>query len=214
MDATFWNERWAEGRIGFHEGRPNDYLVRHVDRLGAARRVLVPLCGKAHDLAFLASRGHTVVGVELVEDAVRAFFAEHDVTPTVERCGALTAYRAGAITIFAGDWFATGAELLGPVDAFYDRAALIALPPAMRPRYAAHLRAVAPAATGLLITLEYPADAIDGPPFSVLADEVHALHGDGRVAELEHGPARGGRLPPGVGRERCFVIAPAATTPA
>ena len=48
MDIDFWARRWKEGRIGFHEGRTNTFLARHVDLLGAApRRVLVPLCGKA-----------------------------------------------------------------------------------------------------------------------------------------------------------------------
>jgi thiopurine S-methyltransferase len=140
MEPGFWIERWAEGRIGFHEGRPNQYLERHAARLDGARRVLVPLCGKAVDLAYLASRGHEVVGVELVEDAVRAFFAEQDVTPAVQRRGGFVEYAAGGIAIFAGDVFATTRELLGPIDGFYDRAALIALPPALRARYVPHLR--------------------------------------------------------------------------
>ena len=46
--------------------------------LAAGSTVLVPLCGKAHDLAFLAERGHRVVGVELSEIAVRAVFSEHE----------------------------------------------------------------------------------------------------------------------------------------
>ena len=77
-----WLKRWREGRTGFHEGRPNDLLVHHAARLAGCRRVLVPLCGKSEDLAFLAARGHDVVGVELAEQAVQAFFAEHDLAPS------------------------------------------------------------------------------------------------------------------------------------
>ena len=51
IDVDFWIARWAEGRIGFHEGRPNTFLTHHVARLGSHRRVLVPLCGKSEDLA-------------------------------------------------------------------------------------------------------------------------------------------------------------------
>ena len=74
MDANFWKARWEAGQIGFHEGRPNRYLERYVGRLGTRRRVLAPLAGKAHDLAFLAELGHEVIGVELSEFAARAFF--------------------------------------------------------------------------------------------------------------------------------------------
>jgi hypothetical protein len=84
------------GQIGFHEGAPNAFLQEHVAKLGASRQVLVPLCGKSEDLAFLAARGHAVVGVELVEDAVRAFFSEHGLTPAVTARGGFTAYSHGA----------------------------------------------------------------------------------------------------------------------
>ena len=107
MNPDFWESRWREGQIGFHEGAPNVFLNEHVAKLGASRRVLVPLCGKSEDLAFLAARGHAVVGVELVDDAVRAFFAEHGLTPTVTPRGVLTEYSHGPITLFSGDFFAT-----------------------------------------------------------------------------------------------------------
>src|SRR5437660_6997543 len=62
-----WIARWHDGRIGFHEGRPNAFLERHIAELAACRRVFVPLCGRAEDVAFLAAHGHEVVGVELAE---------------------------------------------------------------------------------------------------------------------------------------------------
>jgi thiopurine S-methyltransferase len=208
MDASFWIDRWAEGRIAFHEGRPNTFLTRHAARFAGARRVLVPLCGKTEDLAYLAHLGHHVIGVELVEDAVRAFFAEHDATPEVRRHGAVTEYTAASITIVAGDVFAVTPDLLGPIDAFYDRAAVIALPPPLRARYVAHLRTLLPAAApGLVITLEYPQDAMDGPPFAVLEPELRALYQGARVELLEDAPAGGPRLAqlPGA-LERCFLV--------
>ncbi len=207
MEPGFWIERWAEGRIGFHEGRPNQYLERHAARLAGARRVLVPLCGKAVDLAYLASRGHEVVGVELVEDAVRAFFAEQAVTPAVQRRGAFVEYAADGITILAGDMFATTRELIGPIDGFYDRAALIALPPALRARYVPHVRGLVRAAPGLVITLEYEQALMDGPPFAVFEDELRVLYAGDPVELIEDGAANVPRLPPGTpARERCFAI--------
>src|SRR5690606_18113243 len=83
MDAAFWEQRWQEGRIGFHQDRPTPLLERHWDAIGAppGSRVLVPLCGKSLDLAWLASRGHAVLGVERSSLAVQQFFAEQGLSP-------------------------------------------------------------------------------------------------------------------------------------
>jgi thiopurine S-methyltransferase len=62
--------------------------------------------------------------------------------------------------------------------AVYDRAALIALPRAMRDTYVRDLHARLPAGClELLITLEYPPQEKAGPPFPVDAAEVHRLYG-------------------------------------
>src|SRR5215510_3121795 len=102
-----WLARWRDGRIGFHEGRPNELLERHIGRLAGRRRVLVPLCGKAEVLAFLAAHGHEVIGIELVEQAVREFFADHALTPSIVPRGPLVAYTAPPVTLLSGDFFAT-----------------------------------------------------------------------------------------------------------
>src|SRR5262245_22287608 len=107
MENEFWFARWREGRTAFHEGVANRFLVKFADRLADFRRILVPLCGKAEDLAYFAARGHDVVGVELVEDAIRQFFAEHAITPAIATRGGLPVYTAGTITLVAGDFFAT-----------------------------------------------------------------------------------------------------------
>ena len=62
MEPDFWRARWSEGRTAFHEGKPNEHLVKHRALLGKATRVFVPLCGKAEDLAYLAANGHEVIG--------------------------------------------------------------------------------------------------------------------------------------------------------
>jgi len=173
MDPEFWRERWREGRIGFHEGRPNDLLTDHAEALGPAGRVLVPLCGKTEDMAYLASLGHEVVGIELAEPAVEAFFREHDLSPTSARRGALVERSAGGITLLQGDFFDTRPEDVGAVTALYDRAAIVALPPELRPRYAAHLSTlVGDDKAGLVIAFEYPQEKMEGPPFSVSEAEL------------------------------------------
>jgi thiopurine S-methyltransferase len=206
MEHQFWRDRWAEGKIGFHEGQPNRMLVRYVAHLGGRRRVLVPLCGKAVDLAFLADLGHTVIGVELVEQAAQEFFA--GASPVITRHAQHVEYAAGGVSIFVGDFFAADAALLGPLDALYDRAALIALPPELRPRYAQHVRAlVASGSPALIITLEYPQHQMSGPPFSVEETEVRALHAGSEIEQVDEGPVQNPRMKElGVEAiERCFA---------
>ncbi len=206
MDSNFWHSRWSTGQIGFHEGAPNAHLHKHAAALGEGKRVLVPLCGKTEDLAFLAASGHEVVGVELVESAVRAFFAEHGVTPAVTSQGSFTRYQAERITIFAGDFFATTRELLGPVDALYDRAALIALPQTMRGAYLKHVRALMPAgAPGLIVTVEYPQELMSGPPFSVTEAELRAGSPGVTLERVAEVTAALARLTGATGVEKCFV---------
>jgi thiopurine S-methyltransferase len=230
--ADEWLARWREGRTAFHEGRPNDLLVRHAAHLAGSRRVLVPLCGKSEDLAFLAACGHDVVGVELAEQAVQAFFAEHDLTPSIAPRGPVVAYEvgagmvrpaaptgpatSGAIALLAGDFFAVTPELLGPVDALYDRAALIALPAELRSRYVARLRALLPVeAPALVITLEYDQAAVAGPPYAVLEAELRTLYAGAAVELMEERPgdvAKCAQSGTPV-TERCFALRRSGTRP-
>lgn len=185
MDPDFWHARWQADGIGFHEGQANDLLVRHLPALGLkpGARILVPLCGKAQDLPWLAARGFAVIGVELSMKAVTQLYAEMAATPQIERAGALTRYEARGVTVYAGDIFALDAETLGPVDAVYDRAATVALPAGMRERYAAKLAELAAGAPRLLITFAYDQSLAEGPPFSVDAAEVARLYGAATLLE-------------------------------
>lgn len=207
MERRFWFDRWREGKIGFHDGQPNTYLARHVDWLAGCRRIFVPLCGKAEDLAFLAARGHDVIGVELVEDAVKQFFAEHGATAETEAIDELVVYRAGAITVIAGDIFAVRRVHIGPIDAIFDRAALVALPPDMRDRYVDHVRDLTPDATReLLVSIEYPPEASSGPPFNIEEPEVRRrFAGAASIEVVGAGPDPQGRLD-GKMFERCYAI--------
>lgn len=207
MTENFWAERWREGRIGFHEGQPNSFLERHVGLLGEKRRVLVPLCGKAEDLAFLAARSHEVVGVELVRDAVEAFFKEHGLKPTISKRGAFEHFTTGSLTLLVGDFFALTPQDVGPINALYDRAAIIALPPELRGPYVQKGRALLPRTSpGLIITVEYPQEVQPGPPFSVPKSELLAHYAGCELQSLEE-KSWSSRLAPGInGRERCYRV--------
>ncbi|MBK3506356.1 thiopurine S-methyltransferase [Pseudomonas sp. MF6747] len=180
MEPKFWQERWARNQIGFHLPEVNPYLQRHWPKLALAEgaKVLVPLCGKSLDLMWLASLGYRVLGVELSEQAVEAFFSEQGLLPRISQRGVFKVYRADLIEVWCGDFFALDAEALADCSALYDRAALIALPPLMRAQYAEHLNALLrPGCQGLLITLDYDQTQKAGPPFAVADEEVKLLLG-------------------------------------
>lgn len=180
MEPKFWQERWARNQIGFHLPEVNPYLLRYWPSLTLAQgaKVLVPLCGKSLDLMWLASNGYRVLGVELSEQAVEAFFSEQNLTPRITRQGVFKVYQADLIEVWCGDFFALDAGVLADCTALYDRAALIALPPLMRAQYAEQLNSLLrPGCQGLLITLDYDQTQKAGPPFAVTDDEVKVLLG-------------------------------------
>ncbi|HAM21976.1 MAG TPA: thiopurine S-methyltransferase [Actinobacteria bacterium] len=179
MESGHWLEKWQTNDLGFHETAGNQLLQRQLDKLKlpANARILVPLCGKSEDLAWLASRGYVVIGVELSEIAARDFFAEHGIVPTVTRDGTLVRYSGRGVDILVGDFFDVDRQTVAAVDGVYDRAALVALPPEMRTKYSTHLVDIAERAPQLLITFEYEQDKMAGPPFSIPESEVDRLYG-------------------------------------
>nr|BFD43497.1 thiopurine S-methyltransferase [Pseudomonas sp. FFPRI_1] len=180
MQADFWHKRWERDQIGFHQAEVNPYLQQYWPALGltANSRVLVPLCGKSLDLLWLADQGFRVLGIELAEKAVEDFFLEHGLQPRISQQGVFKVYAHGRIQLWCGDFFALTAEDIADCTALYDRAAMIALPPDMRQRYAAHVNNLLPEGSqGLLIVLDYDQSRLDGPPFAVLDDEVERQFG-------------------------------------
>jgi thiopurine S-methyltransferase len=178
MNPDFWHSRWKESRTGFHRETANPAL-EHWDAPEGAH-VLVPLCGKSVDLHWLAERGHRVTGVELSPLACEQFFAEAGLSPQKDQLGPFVRWSSGPYTLLQGDVFA----LTGTFDAVYDRAALVALPPEMRQRYAEVIRRVVKG-TGLLVTFEYPQQEYGGPPFSVPEEEVMRHFTAERLAERD-----------------------------
>ncbi len=187
MKKDFWLERWERKETGFHQDVVNPHLCRHWQelRLAEGSEVFVPLCGKSRDMLWLREQGHAVLGVELSALAVQAFFSKNGQVPhhipgeRFDRC------ETDAIRILCGDFFDLCKEDLAEVNAVYDRASLVALPPEMRERYARHLLGILPPATRiLLITFDYPQEEMPGPPFAVSTGEVEALYRGGAEIRL------------------------------
>ena len=180
MEASFWHNRWQTNQTGWHERAVNPLLIAHFPSLHVppGKRVFVPLCGKSLDLGWLLSQGYAVAGAELSELAVTQLFADLGMEPRVSQVGPLRLFRGEKIDIFVGDIFDLTREVLGPVDAVYDRAALVALPEALRSRYTAHLKALTGMAPQLVIGYQYDQSVVDGPPFSVSPEELRRHYGE------------------------------------
>ena len=179
MEASFWHQRWAKNETGWHERQVNRLLIAYFNDLmvGKSPRVFLPLCGKTLDIAWLLSNGSRVSAVELSELAIEQLFMDLGLQPDISAVGNVQQWSAKNIDIFVGDLFEVSRTLLGPVDAVYDRAALVALPEQMRPRYTAHLTEITNRAPQLLICYHYDQRAMDGPPFSVSNEEVDRHYG-------------------------------------
>ncbi|NER84055.1 MAG: thiopurine S-methyltransferase [Leptolyngbya sp. SIO1D8] len=174
MDSSFWLQRWETNNIGFHRSEANPILVEYFKALSLEKdsRIFVPLCGKTLDIAWLLSNGYQVAGAELIAMAIEQLFMELKVEPKISDVGEVKHYSATNIDIFVGDIFDVSHKILGPVDAIYDRAALVALPGEMRNRYTAHLIEITDKAPQLLVSYEYDQNLMSGPPFSVSNKEV------------------------------------------
>ncbi len=187
MDAKFWLDRWRRNDIGFHRDSVNPQLERWWPDLGveSTAPVLVPLCGKTRDMAWLAQRQHGVIGVELSALAIDAFYSESSLSPTIDHIAEFTRYQAARHTILQGNLFDLTVPVVGEVGAVFDRGALVALEPGTRAAYVDHLlRVIAEDARLLVLVVEYDQQLVAGPPHCVLPEEMALLYGDRCEIEL------------------------------
>ena len=181
MEADFWHNKWQRNEIGFHNGDIHPLLIRYWPQLQLAEqsRVLVPMAGKSLDLCWLLDQEHPVTAVELSELAVESFFTERGWPAQPQTDGQHRRYQHQNLDFWVGDFFALRDHGEIHVDAVYDRAALIALPPTMRGDYVDTVSSLLkPGGRYLLISLEYEQGQAGGPPFAIDAEEIQQLFGE------------------------------------
>jgi len=179
-DNQHWLDRWKEDRIGFHEGSVNRHLQNWFSRIApeAGSSLFLPLCGKALDILWCAQQGFNVIGIELSQIAIEAFFEENSIAFERIPSNRFEIYQAGNITLLQGDFFDLTDDDLQYCRLVYDRAALIAMEGDSRQRYYDHMLSILPRSCNvLLISLEYDQQEMQGPPFSVPTDEILQRYG-------------------------------------
>ncbi|MFK7930863.1 MAG: thiopurine S-methyltransferase [Myxococcota bacterium] len=203
MDSTFWLSRWSQDQIGFHRADVHPDIVANEARwLGSdAGGVLVPLCGKSVDLAWLSKRIFTI-GVELAPKAVQQFHEEQAIVAAQSPSGAFVEWKSSNLSVLQGSVFELDAEHVGPCNRVWDRAAMVALDPDRRARYVKRLRAVMPTGTQVLLkVMEYDTAVMDGPPHSIDDAEVRAAYAGAHIELL----SEDGTVPP-VFKERGHTL--------
>ncbi|WP_169566565.1 thiopurine S-methyltransferase [Sneathiella limimaris] len=211
MEADFWHDRWEKGQLGFHQPVVNGRLQTHLSQVasGPDQRIFLPLCGKTLDMTWLLSEGFQVCGVELSKLAIQQYFEEQKVEPIVTRAGAFDLYQAPNLDLFVGDFFDLTSETLGPVDAIYDRAALVALPEDMRQKYATKLMEVTGNAPQLLLTFNYDQTLLQGPPFSITSEMIEDYYSkDYEISLLESFTLPNGLRPTVPAVEQAWYLRP------
>tara|TARA_Y100000766_G_C18907830_1_gene606820 strand:+ start:1231 stop:1872 length:642 start_codon:yes stop_codon:yes gene_type:complete len=184
-----WHKRWLNNQTGWHKSTFNELLVNHWPAIDVPPNcnVMVPMCGKSLDMIWLAQQGHSVTGFEMVKKAVTQFFSENQLDYEIEDKNGCSLHVSEPFAIHHGDFFQLKPEHI-QADAWYDRAAIIAIEPSMRQAYVKQIRnQTRPGAIGLLITFAYPQEQMQGPPFSLHDEDVMELFSNGfEVKCLEH----------------------------
>ena len=180
MEPNFWTKRWQEGEIGFHREDAHNYLIQYWQtlKLEPETEVLVPLCGKSTDMVWLAGRATTSLGSSCHRSPWMPSSPSRNLQPTTRVSGPFMIKEAGPYTIWCGDIFTLPPDVTKDISAVYDRAALVAFPPAMQASYAAKLATLTPAGVPtMLVGLAYRQGEISGPPFSTPLPQVAMLFG-------------------------------------
>jgi hypothetical protein len=122
-ESSFWDQRYASGRVPWdHRGVPVR-LAEFLARNPAGGRAFVPGCGAAYEVRALHDAGWSVLGLDF--SAVAIARARAVLGPCADR-------------VHQGDVFAPEPDL-GRFDLVYERTFLCALPPRLHAAYAARM---------------------------------------------------------------------------
>lgn len=176
MSHDIWLRRWEEKNIGWHEEDGNPFLKSNYEllELKEGDTVFIPLCGKSLDIHFFLAKGQKVVGCELSHVAITELFDELGVEPFISTIDEFKVYSSESLTVFEGDILHLSAELVGHIDAIYDRASMVALPYMIRGEYTKLLRDISKNAKQLLVSFDYDQEIHQRTPYSVPLQEIES----------------------------------------
>ncbi|WP_426175758.1 methyltransferase [Massilia sp. TWR1-2-2] len=154
---AFWDERFERGFTPWDRGGVPQALCDFVAGEGRALATLIPGCGAAYELAYLAEHGWDATAIDFSPAAVAT---------------AQAGLGRWADRVVEADFFAY--EPATPLELVYERAFLCALPRAMWPRAAARWAELLAPGTRLAGFFFFD-DAPKGPPFGIERAALDAL---------------------------------------
>jgi len=146
-DPSFWDLRYEARFAPWDAGRVPSRLREFVEASSKPLRALVPGCGSAWDVRYLAERGWNVTGLDFSAEAVAA--ARAVLGPLGDR-------------VAQGDVFAPIAS--EPFEVVYERAFLCALPRRMWPDWSERMASLVQRG-GVLAGFFFFDEGVRGPPF-------------------------------------------------
>ncbi len=160
-----WQRRYEQNDTPWDKGSPAPALVDYLGKNTISDRVLVPGCGKGHEVRALAKQpGCSAVGLDLSPAAV----AE------ARRLAAEAGIEKPA-SFIEGDFFRLPAEMIGSFDWVVEHTCFCAIEPRLRPDYVL-AAASALRANGKIFAIFYlNPDTETGPPFAVSTEELDRL---------------------------------------
>ncbi|GAX25436.1 thiopurine S-methyltransferase [Fistulifera solaris] len=186
-----WKKRWDTGMTRWHQ--PDVYWALEKygdDFIHKESRVLVPLCGKTVDLAYLTTKAKEVIGVEGVLQGVQEFMQENPnlQMEAVESKNGFDCFRGEKIWLLCGNFFHFGPVVAGKFDVVWDRAAMVAIKPSDREEYVQVLGSVLKPGGVLLLSgyIRPNSETTLGPPFTLNRDQVlHLFEHQPWIASVE-----------------------------
>lgn len=162
-----WQRRYEQDDTPWDKGAPAPALVEYLKQHAVTGRVLVPGCGKGHDVRVLAAQpGCTAVGLDLAPAAIME--AEK-----------LAANLRDGTQFVLGDFFALPEDLRGSFNWMMEHTCFCAIDPQRRADYVtAAADALRPG--GKIFGIFYvDPDTETGPPFRVSREELSRLFDPG-----------------------------------
>ena len=122
-----------------HGSEVDKYLKKHLDRMTGGKAnstIFVTFVGNSPDLAWLCDQGHTVVGCEISETAVKELFQNKvlggAIPYQVEEKGDVKIFTASdgkKMKVYVGDFFGSlSPEMTGTFDCVWDSHGIVSIP--------------------------------------------------------------------------------------
>lgn len=150
LSSEAWQARYESGNTGWDRGMPSPMLTKWIEA-GELKpcRILVPGCGRGHEVVTLAEAGFEVTAIDFADDAIAALSNQ-------------LSQRSLQANIVRSDLFAF--ESTETFDAIYEQTSLCAIHPSQWQTYE-QLVACWLRPGGTLFAMFMQSDKPEGPPF-------------------------------------------------